>query len=117
MTLSAQLSTLEASGLIRLAQLEPEIEYLFRHALIQEAAYHSLVKGNRRMLHQAVGESLENLNPARLDTPALAPVLARHFAEAGDQARALRYYALAGQAAAKTYATAEAIHHFSRALE
>jgi len=117
MTLSAQLAVLEASGLIRLAQLEPEIEYLFRHALIQEAAYHSLVKGNRRMLHQAVGESLESLNRARLDAPELAPVLARHFAEAGDQARALRYYTLAAQGAAKMYATGEAIHHFSRALE
>ena len=115
--LSAQLSTLEASGLIRLAQLEPEVEYLFRHTLIQEAAYHSLVKGNRRLLHQAVGESLENLNRTRLDTPELAPVLARHFAEAGDQARAVRYYTLAGQAATKMYATAEAIHNYSSALE
>ena len=61
MTFSAQLSSLEASGLIYLAQLEPEIEYFFRHALIQEAAYHSSVKSNRRMLHQALGESFDNL--------------------------------------------------------
>jgi hypothetical protein len=39
MTLTTQLAVLKAGGLIRLAQLEPEIEYLFRHALIQEAAY------------------------------------------------------------------------------
>ncbi len=117
MTLSSQLATLESTGLIRLVQLQPEIEYLFRHALIQEAAYHSLVKSNRRSLHAAVGQALENLYPGRLDSPELAPVLARHFAEAGDQPRALRYYTLAGRAAAGMYASAEAIHHFGQALE
>ena len=117
MTLSGQLDTLESSGLIRLAQLQPEIEYLFRHALIQEAAYQSLVKNQRHRLHQTVGESLERLYPARLASPELAPVLARHFAEAGDQARALRYYTLAGHAAAEMFANTEAIHHFGRALE
>ena len=117
MNLPGHLTTLEASGLILLAQLQPEVEYLFRHALVQEAAYQSLVKIDRRMLHQAVGEALERLHPAGLDSPELMPVLARHFAEAGDRARALRYYTRAGRAAAEQYANTEAIHHFSRALE
>ena len=95
MSLPQELATLESSGLILLATLYPEVEYLFRHALIQEAAYQSLVRANRRMLHQMVGESLESAYPARLDSAELAPVLARHFAEAGDPARALHYYALA----------------------
>jgi len=59
MTLATQRSALEANGLILLARLEPEIEYLFRHALIQEAAYQSLPKSQRLGLHRAVRESLE----------------------------------------------------------
>ena len=117
MTLSTQLAKLEAGGLILLAQLMPEIEYLFRHALIQEAAYQSLVKSQRLGLHRAVGESLEQLYPAGLASPELTPVLARHFAEAGDQPRALHYYTLAARLAAKQYANAEAAHLFSLAIE
>ncbi|MGH2522606.1 MAG: hypothetical protein ACRDH2_08895 [Anaerolineales bacterium] len=75
MTLGNHLSTLETSGLIRLAARQPELEYLFRHALIQEAAYGSLVKADRRNLHRAVGEALERLYPDRL--------LARTCADAG----------------------------------
>src|SRR4051812_43545453 len=116
MTLTRQLVTLEATGLILLAHLEPEVEYLFRHALVQAAAYHSLVKIDRRRLHLAVGQALEQLYPARLDSPDLTPVLAHHFGEAGDQARAMHYYSLAGAAAARVYANAEAIQHFGHAL-
>ncbi len=58
MSLRTRLSALEASGLIRLAQVEPEIEYLFRHALVQDAAYASLLKADRRILHRTVGEAL-----------------------------------------------------------
>jgi hypothetical protein len=116
MALLSQLNLLEARGLILLAQIQPEVEYLFRHALVQEAAYHSLVKMDRRRLHRVVGEALERLY-AEPAAPELAPVLAQHFAEAGDDARALRYYTLAGRTAAEMYANAEAIHHFGRALE
>jgi class 3 adenylate cyclase/tetratricopeptide (TPR) repeat protein len=119
------LSSLEASGLIRLATTQPEVEYLFRHALVHEAAYHSLVKQDRKQLHLAVGEAIERLsleNPAqdgadRLGSRELAPVLAQHFYQAGDDPRALKYLTLAGDAAARVYANAEAAHHYSRALE
>ena len=117
MSLSSQLSELESSGLILLTRLEPDIEYLFRHALVQEAAYHSLVKVDRRMLHRAVGEALERLNTEAAESPDLAPMLARHFAEAGDSASALRYYTVAAHAAMQVYANAEAIQHFDRAIE
>jgi len=117
MTLIQALSRLENDGLIHLAAVQPELEYIFRHALIQEAAYQTLVRTNRRLLHKAVGESLEQLYPEQLASAMLAPVLARHFAEAGDPARALNYYRLAGRSAADRYANAEAIHYFSQALE
>lgn len=109
------LGSLEASGLIRLAQAQPELEYLFRHALVQDAAYSSLVKQDRRQLHLAVGEALERLYPERLEL--LAPVLGQHFYQAGEDARALKYLTLAGDAAARVYANAEAIAHYTRALE
>ncbi|MGH2522989.1 MAG: tetratricopeptide repeat protein, partial [Anaerolineales bacterium] len=117
MSLGQQLHALEASGLIRLAQTEPELEYLFRHTLVQEAAYGSLVKQDRRHLHRKVGETLEHLYTDQLASREIAPLLARHFAEAGDDPRALHYFALAGDAAMRVYANAEAVLHYTHALE
>jgi tetratricopeptide (TPR) repeat protein len=117
MNLTAHLSTLESSGLILLARVQPELEYLFRHALIHDAAYSSLVRRDRRQLHRAAGEALEALAGAAPDSPEWAPALAHHFDEAGDQPRALRYHTLAGRAAARAYANMEAHEHFSRAIE
>ncbi|MCC7361880.1 MAG: hypothetical protein IT317_20520 [Anaerolineales bacterium] len=113
----AHLAHLESIGLVVLVRLQPELEYLFRHALVHAAAYSSLVKADRRRLHQAAGEALERLAPGGAPAAATLPILAHHFAEAGDQARALRYATLAGQAAAAGYANAEAIHHFTRAID
>ncbi|MCP4540311.1 MAG: hypothetical protein GY832_24495 [Chloroflexi bacterium] len=116
MTFSAQyLDHLEISGLVRLAQTAPELEYLFRHALVQEAAYKSLLRQDRKRMHRAVGETLERLYPDRLDE--LASLLAHHFAVAGDDQRALEYYILAGDTVARAYANDEAVEHYTRALE
>ena len=116
-TLIGQLNNLESSGLIRLAQAQPELEYLFRHALVQDAAYSSLVKNDRRRLHEQVGEALERAYPDRLASRELAPLLARHFDAAGDDRRAVDYYTLAGDASLRQYANAEAEMHFARAIE
>ena len=59
MTTDTQVGVLEAKGLIRLAALRPELEYLFRHGLVQDAAYTSLLKQERRKLHGLVGVALE----------------------------------------------------------
>src|SRR6185436_1130224 len=114
-TLADHCQTLESAGLLLRAPSERELEYLFRHALVQEAAYRSLLRQDRRRLHLMVGETLEALYPERLEE--LAPLLGQHFSEAGDAARALRYFALAGQAAEQVYANAEAVMHYTRALE
>ena len=68
MNISSQLNMLEISGLIRLVQAQPELEYLFRHALVQETAYGSLLKQDRKRLHLAVGTALEKLYAGRLDS-------------------------------------------------
>jgi tetratricopeptide (TPR) repeat protein len=117
MTLDAQLRALEKSGLLRLAVSQPEIEFAFRHALVQDAAYASLVKASRRQLHQAVGEALEALFPDRLRSLDLAPLLGRHFLESGDEARALTYFEGAGDAALGQFANAEAAVHYLQALD
>jgi hypothetical protein len=115
MTLRTQLAALENSGLISLIQSQPEVEYLFRHALIQDAAYVSLLKADRKQLHQLIGETLEHLSRERLDE--IAPLLADHFDKGEDTARALKYYTLAGDAAGRVYANTEASQHYTRAIE
>jgi predicted ATPase len=89
MTTDLALDTLEARGLIRLAAAQPELEYLFRHALLQDTAYESLLKQERRTLHQVVGMALEELYPERVGE--MAAVLARHFEQAGDPDKAIDY--------------------------
>lgn len=114
MTLLNQLNTLESAGLIQLAAALPELEYLFRHALVQEAAYGSLLRNDRRQLHQSVGEALEHLYPAKLDEH--AALLAYHFEKAAVMEKAVHYLIRAGDYAGAGYANAEAIAFYQAAL-
>ncbi len=113
LALGANLRTLEATGLIRLASSEPMPEYAFRHVLSQEAAYGTMLKQDRKRLHLDVGHCLERAGAENLDE--LAPILALHFDEAGDDTRALAYLLRAAESAARRYATREAIMHLDRA--
>ena len=108
-----QVDTLEAKGLIRLATTQPEIEYLFRHALVQDAAYGSLLKQERRGLHAQVGEALEDLYPDRREE--LAAVLAMHFEQAGETDKAIDYHVAAGSYGLKRNAIREAHAAFEHA--
>src|SRR5258708_7604837 len=85
MSLTSHLATLEAWGLIQPVVAGAQLEYRFRHALVHEAAYSTLLKQNRRELHRAVGEVLEAAGPAAEET---VPLLAFHFSEAGEKERA-----------------------------
>ncbi len=89
--------------------------YIFKHALVRDAAYQSLLKHERQRLHLIIGEMLERRHRDRLEEH--APVLAQHFDEGGDDVRALKYYLLAGHAAARRYAHPEAIAHYTRGLK
>jgi tetratricopeptide (TPR) repeat protein len=113
--LRARLSSLERVGLIAETARTPEREYAFHHSLTQEATYGTILLRERRELHLRVGEALERLYANRIEE--FAPVLARHFAEAGDDERTLRYATVAGDHAAKLYANAEAVAHFASAIE
>ena len=114
MNLMSHLNTLEGHGLVRLAQVIPDLEYLFRHTLVQDAAYASLLDQDQQRLHQSVGEALETLYIEQLDE--MAASLAHHFENAGDHPRALRYFKKAAQAALSGYANPEAENLFSRAI-
>src|ERR1044071_3683342 len=113
MTTDVQLETLEAKGLIKLATVRPELEYLFRHALVQDAAYGSLLKQERRELHGHVGDALEELYPERRSE--LSPVLAMHFEQAGQTEKAIDYYVAGAQHALRQNAIQEAYGAFDRA--
>ncbi len=89
-------------------------EYRFRHGLVQEVAYGTLVEARRRELHLRVGEALVELHG---DSPEeVYGLLARHFAEADEPTRACEYLLKAGDAARAVYADEEAIEFYRRAL-
>jgi tetratricopeptide (TPR) repeat protein len=113
--IAPQLQALEISGLIQLAHARPELEYVFRHALLQEVVYNSLLKNDQKALHLAAGEVLESLYADRVEQ--IAGLLAYHFSNAGDFRRAVKYYHLAGELAAQRYATPEALDLYTHAVE
>ena len=117
MSLQLQLTRLEDDGLVQLATAEPELAYLFRHGLIQDAAYSTLLRGQRRTWHRAAAEVLESLCHTETELIAAAPILARHFSLADDHPRALRYLLMAGDDAFAHYANEEAAEFYRQALE
>ncbi|MFN2556456.1 MAG: adenylate/guanylate cyclase domain-containing protein [Nitriliruptorales bacterium] len=108
-----QLGQLEAAGLLRLISVRPELVYAFRHALVQEAAYGSLLRSERYRLHGVVGEALERLYPQRRGE--LAAQLARHFEQAGRGDRAAAYQLHAGEQALRHFANREALDFLEKA--
>lgn len=105
-----QIGHLQEASLIEASQED----YSFRHVLIQEAAYESILIKTRTQIHKQIGEALEELHADRIEE--FAPLLAHHFYSAGDD-RSLKYDVLAGEKSARLYANAEAAAHFRRALE
>jgi class 3 adenylate cyclase/tetratricopeptide (TPR) repeat protein len=111
--IGAQLAVLEGAGLIELAAVEPELEYRFRHVLIQEAAYDSILKQERRSLHLAAANVLERLYSERMEE--LHPVLALHLEQAGEDERAVHHYIAAAARARRRFANHEAEASYARA--
>ena len=92
----------------------PTARYIFKHALVQDAAYDSLLKSRRETLHGQIASALER------DFPAVGEgepeILARHHAAAGDAEPAIEYLRRAGERAAALSSGLEACNHFERAL-
>src|SRR5262249_1965268 len=92
----------------------PTSEYRFRHGLVQEAAYRSLLDEHRRDLHNVVGTALEELHADELSEA--YGLLAPPFSEADEPEKAARHTLGAGAAARVVYADEEAIAQYRRAL-
>ena len=95
--------------------LLPEPAYIFKHAVIQDVAYQSLLVQRRRDLHRAVGEAIEELYADRLADH--YEELAHHFAQGEAWAKAFEYLVRSGDKARDTYANEAALAHYARALE
>jgi class 3 adenylate cyclase/tetratricopeptide (TPR) repeat protein len=95
--------------------LLPEPAYIFKHAVIQDVAYQSLLVQRRRDLHRAVGQAIEELYADRLADH--YEELAHHFAQAETWAKAFEYLVQSGDKARDTYANEAAIAHYTRAIE
>ena len=107
------LTELQRLDLIVEKRRRPNPEYRFRHGLVQEVAYASLVDSQRRKLHKRVGEALEDIYS---ESPEEAyGLLARHFTEADEPEKAVEYLLKAGDAARAVYADREALEHYSQA--
>ena len=95
--------------------LLPEPSYVFKHAVIQDVAYNSLLLQRRRELHRAVGHAIEELYAERLAEHYAE--LAHHFAHGEQWTKAFDYAARAGDLAAQAFANIEAKEHYTRAVE
>jgi class 3 adenylate cyclase/predicted ATPase len=113
--LDEALEQLVASELVFRRGAPPEATYSFKHALVRDVAYDSLLKSKRQQLHARIAAALEE-RPT--DSSGAAPeVLAWHFTDAGLAARAIPYWRRAGELAAGRSANVEAIAHLSKGLD
>ncbi len=100
--------------LVREGRRWPEPEYRFKHALIQEAAYRTLVTADRNRLHREAAGWLEARYEAREED--LAGLLAHHWLAADDEDKAVTYLTIAGDRARQEYALDESIGHYRELL-
>ncbi len=113
--LQQELTKLVEAELLYQRGRPPQATYLFKHALVQETAYQSLLKSKRQQYHRQLAEVFEARFP---ETTATQPELvAHHYTEAGLVAQAIPYWQRAGERAVQRSANAEAITHLTKGLE
>jgi class 3 adenylate cyclase/tetratricopeptide (TPR) repeat protein len=108
------LQCLVEAGLVFQRGTPPAAEYLFKHALVQDAAYSSLLRRTRQQLHARIAAALEAKFPDRAVRE--PEVLGRHFSEAQQPDRAVGYWLAAGERAIQRSANQEAISHLTAGL-
>ncbi|QRK06366.1 protein kinase [Archangium violaceum] len=114
-TLKRDLEELVEEGLLLHSGDEPEPGYAFRHALIQEAAYESLLKPRRRRYHHQIARLLEH--PRQGTTTAPPELIAHHYTQAGELEPAIRFWTRAGELALHRSAFEESGGHLEQALQ
>ena len=114
-TLQQSLRQLVESELVYQSGIPPQARYLFKHALVQDTAYQSLLKSRRQQYHQQIAQVLDE---RFLETKETQPeLLAHHYTAAGLIAQAIPYWQRAGERATQRSANVEAIAHLSKGLE
>jgi class 3 adenylate cyclase/tetratricopeptide (TPR) repeat protein len=109
------LAELEQAELVYRSGVAPEAVYSFKHALVRDAAYESMLKSRRQQLHGQIARALESGFP---DLAKSGPeILAHHFTEAGFVEPATNYWLKAGILAISRSANAEAVKHLRRGIE
>ena len=114
-TLQAGLAQLVGAELLYQRGRPPRARYLFKHALIQDAAYASLLKSTRQQVHQQIAQVLEARFPALVETQ--PELVAQHYTAAGCTEQAVHYWQRAGQQASDRSANLEAISHLTTGIE
>jgi predicted ATPase len=89
--------------------------FLFKHALVRDAAYSTLLRNRRRELHARIAAALEASFSGLIESR--PELVAQHLTQAGEALRAMRFWQLAGERATRLSSYVEANHHFSRALD
>ena len=113
--LRSTLNRLIAAGLLFRQGVPPHATYLFKHALVQDAAYGTLLREPRRALHARIAETLEGQFVEVAETQ--PELLARHFTEAGLSESAVEYWFKAGKRAESRSANIEAVRAFAQGIE
>src|SRR6516162_1203465 len=112
--LGPALDRLMAAGLLFRRGVPPHATYLFKHVLVRDAAYGSLLRNQRQQLHALIAAAVETQFPEIVATQ--PEWLAQHCDEAGWPEKATQYWRAAGEQAVRRAANVEAIEHFRRAL-
>jgi class 3 adenylate cyclase len=112
--LQSALDRLIQAGLLFRQGVPPHTNYLFKHALVQDAAYGTLLRSRRQHLRGEIASTLEEAFPEIVEMQ--PEILARHCAEAGLDEKAKKYWQTAGEQAVRRGSNREAIGHFRQAL-
>jgi class 3 adenylate cyclase/predicted ATPase len=112
--LGSSLDRIIAAGLLFRQGISPHASYLFKHALVQDAAYGTLLREPRRALHASIVEALESRFPEIAESQ--PEVLARHCTEAGQFEKSARHWGQAGQRSLDRSALVEAVEQLACAL-
>ena len=113
--LQAALARLVASELMFQRGVPPDAVYSFKHALVRDAAYGSLLRGSRQDLHARIAQALEAQSPELTETQ--PELFAWHYAEAGLVEKSVGFWAKAGQRSAARSALAEAAAQYQKGLD
>jgi class 3 adenylate cyclase/tetratricopeptide (TPR) repeat protein len=112
--LQAELAKLVRAEILYPKGRPPRCNYIFKHALLEDALYNSLVKAKRQQFHARISEAMESRFPQTVETQ--PELLAHHFTEAGLPAKAVAYWLRAGLRSREQSANAEAIGHLTKGL-